>query len=333
MKKDYKHIKIEAKSKTAENIEQFYYLVNEKVRTEALCRILDLKNSKRTIIFCATKRECDELLTNLSIRGYNAEVMHGDIAQAMRIKTLDRFKQGSFKVLIATDVAARGIHVDEIECVINYKLPQDFESYIHRIGRTGRAGSLGEAISLVSNRSLRFLKDVEKFANCKITQKELPTTEEIIKLKYQKVIDEAFNFIKENKNEDALEYVRDLNKGDLINLASALLKITVDKEIGCNVNKEVEVENKRDYRNDVKEGTIRVFINIGSKDNLKKGSLLDFLKAETQIDKDCFKNIEILSTFTFIDVDEKVVDNFMKKIQNTRFANRTVRVEKAKKQR
>ena len=135
----------------------------------------------------------------------------------------------------------------------------------------------------------------------------------------------------EKQNEEAISYVRDLNKGDLINLASSLLKITVDKELGSNLKKVVEVHEDR--RSDVSEGTIRVFINIGKKDGLKKGSLLDYLKDQTKIDKDHFKNIEILSTFTFIDVTETVVQDFMKKIQNKKYKTRTVRVEKAKKQR
>lgn len=330
MKKDYQHILIESDTKTADNVDQYYYLVTEKVRTEVLCRIMDLKNSKRSIIFCATKRECDELLTNLSIRGYKAEAMHGDIAQVNRIQTLERFKKGTFKILIATDVAARGIHVDDIECVINYKLPQDYESYIHRIGRTGRAGATGEAISLVSNRELRFLTGVEKFINCKINKCELPTKEEIVKLKYQTILEEASELTKSNNNLEAIEYVRDLNKGDLINLAASLLKITVDKEIGSNLEKPVEVKEER--VRSVKDGSVRVFITVGKKDNLKKGSLLDFLKLETGIKKDCFKNIEVLSTFTFIDVDEKELNKFTKNLQNKKYNGRTIRIEKAKRQ-
>ena len=329
MKKDYQHVLVESNSKTAEHIDQYYYLITDKFRVEVICRVLDLKSSKRTIIFCETKRECDELLTNLSIRGYSAEAMHGDIAQAMRIKTLDRFKKGAFKVLIATDVAARGIHIDEIECVINYKLPQDFESYIHRIGRTGRAGAAGEAITLATSRDLRYLESIAKFANCKIPKRELPAIEEIVKLKYQNTINRALEV---NENEAALEYVRDLNKADLINLAASLLKITVDKELGSNLDQQVVIRDDNDRVRGVREGYTRVFVNIGSKDNVKKGSLLDYIKDETRIDKDHFKNIEVLSTFTFIDITNSQVDTFKSKIQNKKWAGRTIRVENAKRQ-
>lgn len=255
--------------------------------------------------------------------------MHGDISQDLRIKTLDRFKNGAFKILIATDVAARGIHVENIECVINYNLPQDRETYIHRVGRTGRAGKQGEAISLVSSKKVKLIDDLEKFTNSTIERQELPSTEEIVKLKYNQILEEANNLDKETIKE-AIEYVRDLNKGELLNLAASLLKITVEKELGLNLKKVVEV---REDKKEVLKGTIRVFINIGKKDGLKKGSLLDFLKDQTKIRKENFNNIEILSTFTFIDVNEKVVSEFMKKIQNKKYKDRTIRIEKAKKQR
>lgn len=178
---------------------------------------------------------------DLSIRGYNAEAMHGDVIQSMRIKTLDRFKQGAFNFLIATDIANRGIHVDNIELVINYKLPQDFETYIHRIGRTARAGNSGEAISLVNNRELKTLKDIEKFINANILEQQLPSKDEIINIKYQSLIDEA---MKEENIDKATEYVRDLNKGDLITLSASLLKMTVAKQIGSNLNKEIKIEER-----------------------------------------------------------------------------------------
>ena len=328
MKANFEHIIIESDSKTSKNVKQFYYITNDKSRVEVLCRVLDIKNSKRTIIFCQTKKECDELMMDLSIRGYNAEVMHGDIVQNMRIKTLDRFKQGAFNFLIATDVAARGIHVDEIELVINYRLPQEYETYIHRIGRTARAGATGEAISLVNTRELRELKGIEKFVNSEIVEQQLPSKADIIKIKYELLIAEAE---KTEGLENALEYIRDLNKGDLINLAAGLLKMTVEKQIGSNLDKEINVERERTHS--VSNGHTRVFINIGNKDGLKKGSLLDFLKKETNIDKDNFKNIEVLTTFSFIDVVDNVFEDFNRKIKNARYGSRTVRIEKANRQR
>lgn len=333
MKKDYKHIKIESDTKTSTHVKEYYYLVSEKIRVEALCRIIDLKDTKRTIIFCQTKKECDELLKELSIRNYSAEVMHGDIEQGMRIKTLDRFKNDAFKILIATDVAARGIHVDNIELVINYDLPQEFEAYIHRIGRTGRAEEYGEAITLVGNRDLRFFNDLIKFTKSNPVKCEIPTKDEIISNKYAKVIEEAYKSIEDKSYEEAISYVRDYNKDELLKVAAALLKTTVTSKLGSNFNKDVTVKDEKRGNKNVKEGYTRVFLTIGKLDSLKRGTLLDFMKKETDINKDCFQNIEILNKFTFLDVESGVVDKFIKKIHNKKLNDRTIRAEIAKKSR
>jgi ATP-dependent RNA helicase DeaD len=331
MKADYQHIEIEAKQKTSLNVKQSYYLVTEKTRCEAICRVIDLKDSARTIIFCQTKKECDQLLKELSLRNYSAEVMHGDIAQSVRIQTLDRFKNDSFKILIATDVAARGIHVDGIDLVINYNMPQEYESYIHRIGRTGRADAQGEAISFVSNRELKFFKDLEKFTKSTIEKCELPTKEEIVKSKYTKVMSSAYDAIKDKKYEEAIEYVRSFNKDELMKVAAALLKISVDEKIGSDFNKDLTIKENHTRRN-VNPNHTRVFLTIGKLDKLKKGTLLDFMKKETGINKDCFHNIEILTKFTFLDVDSKEVNKFMKKIHNKKLNDRVIRAEIAKNQ-
>jgi Superfamily II DNA and RNA helicases len=330
MKSDYQHILIESTSKTADNITQFYYLVNEKSRLEALCRVLDLKDSKRSIIFCQTKKECDELLDALAIKKYNVEVMHGDIIQEMRIKTLDRFKKNAFNILIATDVAARGIHVNDIDLVINYRLPDDLETYIHRIGRTGRVNSSGEAINFVNQKDLRKISEIEKFVNCKVNKSEVPTKEEIESSRYEAKLQEVFHLTRSGYNESAFNYVRDLNKGDLINLAATLLRMAVNRDIGSNFEKKIEVVEQRG--SSVKKGTTRLFLTIGKKDKINKNSLLDFIKDTAGISKSNLRNVEVLDTFTFVDADESVCDKLIKSIHNTKLNNRIIRVEKAKRQ-
>ncbi len=328
MKPDYQHITIEETSKTSINVQQYYYLVNDKIRLEAVCRVLDSKDPKLAIIFCQTKRDVDRLLTELSARNYSVEAMHGDIAQNMRIQTLERFKLGSFKILIATDVAARGIHVDNIDCVINYNLPQDVESYVHRIGRTGRASSKGEALSFVTPREVKFVEEIVKTAKCTIIKSDLPNSMEIVESKYNKIINRAKECIENKRYEDCIKYVRDMNKDDLMKFSAALLKVTFDNEIGSDFNKELIVkEPQKSFTN---PNATRVFLTIGKLDNLKKGTLLDFLKETTKIDKDCFKNIEILNKFTFMDVDNEQVDKLIKLLYNKKLNNRTIRVEKAK---
>ena len=329
MKEDYQYISIEEESKTSINVTQSYYIVNNKIRLEALCRILDEKDPKLAIIFCQTKRDVDKLLTDLSARNYSVEAMHGDISQNIRIQTLERFKQGMFKILIATDVAARGIHVDNVDYVINYNLPQDAESYVHRIGRTGRASNKGEAISLVTSSEIKFIEEISKFAQCDIKRCDLPDTMRIIENKYRKIIVQVNTYVNDRKYEECIKYVRDMNKEDLMKFAAALLKVNFDKEIGSDFNKELIVKENHKY--EIDKNSTRVFLTIGKMDNLKKGTLLDFLKETTKINKDCFKNIEILTKFTFMDVDNNEVDKLIKLLYNKRLNNRIIRVEKAKK--
>ncbi|MDD4607919.1 MAG: DEAD/DEAH box helicase [Bacilli bacterium] len=328
MKKDYQNIAIEAISKTSVNVKQYYYLVSEKTRLEALCRVLDLKSAKKGIIFCQTKREVDRLVTELAKRNYSVEAMHGDIAQSMRIQTLERFKLGAFNYLIATDVAARGIHVDNIECVINYNLPQDVESYIHRVGRTGRVKSEGEAITLASSRDIKFLNEIEKVANCTIELVELPDSSEIHETKYQNILTSIQETIENKEYEPYIKYVRDMNKDQLMKFSAGLLKTVLEKEIGSDFNKDLKVVEQRARTS---ANSTRVFLTIGKMDNLKKGTLLDFLKDTTKVDKDNFNNIEVLTKFTFMDVNNKVVDKVISKVYNKELNGRVIRIEKAKK--
>ncbi len=258
-------------------------------------------------------------------RGYSVEVMHGDISQSMRSQTLRRFKAGAFNYLIATDVAARGIHVDDIDVVINYNLPQDIESYIHRIGRTGRAGNSGLSVSLVNLKEVRFLQDVEKVAKCQVIKKDLPTFAEFYANKYEQIKTEALAM----KDEQCLTYIKDMEKDELIKLASGLLKITFDREIGADFSVDVTVKTKQ--KNFTSKDKPRVFLTIGKMDKLENGSLLDLLKKETNIAKENFSNIEILNKFTFLDVDNKVIDKLKKGLNNKKFRGRKINVEIANK--
>lgn len=331
MKKDYDYIAIEEKSKTSVNVTQQYYRVTEKIRVEALCRILDQYAGKTGIIFCQKKKEVDLLLNELMLRNYNVEAMHGDIAQSARIETLDRFKKRAFQYLIATDVAARGIHVDDIDLVINYNLPQDVESYIHRIGRTGRAGKTGIAISLVTNRQLSFLSDIKRIAQCELLECPIPSGKEVMEAKTKMLQSQVSDIMSSKQYQDYIQYVRDYNKEELLQYSAALMKLFLEKELGSNIDKELKVETYQPPREPQKKGTTRLFLTVGKLDQAKRGSILDFIKAETGIRKEHFTGIEVLPKFTFINIDNQVLKEFMKKIRGKKFRGRIIRVEKAKK--
>ncbi len=325
MREDYEYIHVKSDTKTNENIEQNFYIVNNKTKLESLCRIIDSKVINKAIIFVKTKKDCDEISMELQSRGYDSDVLHGDISQNQRIKTLHRFKSHSFKYLIATDVAARGIHVDNIDLVVNYHLPFDKEAYIHRIGRTGRANSKGEAISLITSREIGFIGKIEKFANCKVTEKKLPNKEEIITLKYNEVLASAQSLIDSSELEDEMAYVRDLNKADVIKLCAALLKQTVTKAIGSDLNADVSVKERK--VSNLNENKDRVFINIGKKDRFRKNSLIEYITELTGIKKSSLNNVEVLETFSFVDVDKEHTNLLIKTISQETYNGRSVNAE------
>ena len=177
--KDAKVIKVVRKELTVSNIEQFYYDVRPKNKTEVLCRLIDIYNPRLSVVFCNTKRQVDELISELKGRGYFADGIHGDMKQQQRDRVMDDFRSGKVDILIATDVAARGIDVDDVDMVFNYDIPQDEEYYVHRIGRTGRAGRSGMALSFISGKEVYKLKDIERYCKTKILAKPVPSLDDV----------------------------------------------------------------------------------------------------------------------------------------------------------
>ncbi|MCC6354198.1 MAG: DEAD/DEAH box helicase [Verrucomicrobiae bacterium] len=177
--RDPVNIRIEGQALTVPAIEQVYYEVDRRAKLEVLCRIIDLHDVKYGLIFCATKAMVDDLTEHLQARGYLADKLHGDMSQALRERTMGRFRRRAVEFLIATDVAARGLDVEDIEVVFNYDLPQDAEDYVHRIGRTGRAGKSGKAITFVGGREIYRLQNIMRFTKGKIRRERPPSVEEV----------------------------------------------------------------------------------------------------------------------------------------------------------
>ena len=172
-------IRIEAQAMVVPAIDQVYYEVDRRSKLEVLCRLIDLQDIKYGIIFCGTKMMCDELADHLKARGYSSDKLHGDISQQMRERVVAKFKKRGFEFLVATDVAARGLDVDDIEVVFNYDLPQDAEDYVHRIGRTGRAGKTGRAITFVAGREIWKMEQIIRFTKGKVRREKVPSAEEV----------------------------------------------------------------------------------------------------------------------------------------------------------
>ncbi len=173
------NVRVEAEALTVPSIEQIYYEVDRRSKLEVLCRLIDLEDVKLAIIFCATKMMVDELTEHLTARGYSADKLHGDMTQAMRERVMGRFRKHNIEMLVATDVAARGLDVDDIEVVFNYDLPHDGEDYVHRIGRTGRAGKGGKAVTFVAGREIYRLENIQRFTKSRIRREKIPSAEEV----------------------------------------------------------------------------------------------------------------------------------------------------------
>ncbi len=233
-KPDAVMVKVAAKELTVPLIRQYYYEVKLKNKEEVTARLLDYYNPKRTLIFCNTKKKVDELAEVLKGRGYFAEGFHGDMTQAQRDKIMNGFRKGFVDILIATDVAARGIDVDDVEAVFNYDIPQDIEYYVHRIGRTGRAGKKGRSFTLVVGREIYKIRDIEKVCKTKIKPRCVPSASDINKNKADKYMKQASDIIQNNDMYSMIKLIENtLDDEDYtaIELAAALLKMQIGDEV------------------------------------------------------------------------------------------------------
>ena len=322
MKSDLKHIEIIKNTVTVEKIEQYYFEVKSRDRLEVLCRILDADDPKSAIIFANTKRAVDELVETLQVRGYNVEGMHGDMNQNHRLNTLRKFKQGTLEVLVATDVAARGIDVENVTHVINYDLPQDLESYVHRIGRTGRANKDGIAYSLVTPREYIVLKNIEKFTKSKIRRKNIPTVDDIYEAKYNTLLSKVRDIIEKEEHKSLIPLAEELdNDYNLVDVAAALMKLTLDKEISYDYT-ENSIQS---------EESVRLFVSAGKMDKVSGRDLLNFIRDKSGLETSEISNMTILEKFSFINVPERYVPVILDKVSGKKLNNRKVNFEVSKK--
>ena len=332
------NIAIKAKTATAESINQRYWLVSNLHKLDALTRILEVEPIDAVLLFVRTKIATSELAERLQARGYAAEALNGDMAQKNREQMIGRLKKGDIDILVATDVAARGLDVGRVSHVINYDIPYDTEAYIHRIGRTGRAGKKGEAILFVSPRERRMLASIEKATRKKIEAMTLPSTEmvnsqRIAKFK-QKITDTlaagSLDYLKDIISSYELEH--DVSP---IEIAAALAKLSVgEKSLFLEAEKppsknrgEAKVKGKKNFKREVKktrrkekklaEGMERFRIEVGNKHEVQPGDIVGAIANEAGLDAEHIGHIDIKDKFSIVELPEgmpKVVFNDLKKI-------------------
>lgn len=337
--KDPVHIKVVRKELTVSNIKQFYIETRNSNKLEVLTRIIDVYNPKLTVVFTNTKKGADELVSNLQARGYGADSLHGDMKQAQRDIVMDKFRAGTIDILVATDVAARGIDIDDVECVVNYELPQDEEYYVHRIGRTGRAGRAGIAFSFAFGRDMRRLKDIERYTKSKIEKHSIPTVGDV----EQRKVGQFFEGVKETLEEGSfakqLQWVEafcDQEDYSLIDICAAIIKNSLGDEEKHEIKEETSRGRDRDRngnggrkKNYNAANMTRLFLNVGRKQKIQAKDILGSIAGETGVAGKQIGNIDVYDKYTFVDVDKKIAMTIINKMKNRKIKGNKLNIEKA----
>ncbi|MDR2541077.1 MAG: DEAD/DEAH box helicase [Candidatus Peribacteria bacterium] len=294
---DYELVSVKSAQMTTTQTTQIYFEVRESDKFEALCRIIDIESDFYGIVFCKTKLDCDFVTTKLNERGYQAQGLHGDVQQKQRERILKSFKDKHIKILVATDVAARGIDVNDITHVINYSLPQDTESYIHRVGRTGRAGKTGKAITFVTPQEYRKIVLIQKVTKTDIQKGNIPSSAEIMKARREKLKSDIDSVLAGQKYQQYTEVANYL-LGNFTPEAvvAALLKLNYQDGLTPDSFKQIN-EVSIDTT-----GTSRLFIALGRKGGYTPRSLVDYIQTEAGVSPRDIDDVRVMEDFSFVTV-------------------------------
>ncbi len=315
----YKLLKVKKEQLITNLTEQIYFEVKASDKFEALCRIIDIEDDFYGLIFCRTKIDVDIVVTHLTDRGYDAEAIHGDISQAQRERTLEKFKKQRANILVATDVAARGIDVINLTHVINYSLPQDPESYVHRIGRTGRAGNEGTAITFITPSEYKRLMFIQRIAKTDIRKSNVPKVKDIIKTKKRKIYDDLTAILKDGIDTKYSSWAeRLLEKNNPTEILAALLNYCFEEDLNPNAYGEIKEIGAKSKQLD-QDGKTRLFVALGRKNKINPRKLIDLILSRVSIKSRYIKDIQVMERFSFITVPfekaEKIIASFKEKGQ------------------
>lgn len=320
-----------------ENIDHQYFVTNAHQRFDALRRLLDFVPDIYGIIFTRTKQDAQDISERLMREGYHVSPLHGDMDQKMRTKVMDRFKRRMLQAIVATDVAARGIDVNDITHVINYELPEDPEVYTHRSGRTGRAGKSGVCMSIVTTREIGRIRQVERMARTRFHRSDIPDGAEVVRKRLFHFLEKIEQATPENGFADIYkksihEKFEQMDKDELINrLIWLQLKDTMaDYENAPDLNAGYETKNSGPREAD-RSGTVRLFINIGTKDGADAGALVRFVAEMTDLDPKMISRVTVRELSSFFNIPADAVEFISETLAQRRFNNRKVRVEEADK--
>jgi ATP-dependent RNA helicase DeaD len=319
------------KELTIPTVEQFYIEVRESSKLELLCRLVDASSIKLGLVFCNTKKRVDEVTIALQGRGYSAEALHGDMKQSERTRVMTKFKKGTIDLLVATDVAARGIDVNDIEAVFNYDLPSDEEYYVHRIGRTARAGKKGVSYSFVFGRDMYKLKEIQKFTKTVILPMQPPKISDIEEAKMETAIKSVVTMLEAggySKYDKIIEKIlMQTEEATTLDVASVLFKMAFD-ELDRNYEASDLDNVQTQYR---KSDMVRLFLNVGQLDNIQAKTLVQVITSKTNLSRKMIGDIDIKREFTFVEIPAEYADKVIEAMIDFSYRGKKVSIEKASK--
>lgn len=327
---------------TAENVEHIYYMVNAKDRYEVVKRIADINPNIYGIVFCRTRRETKDIANKLMNDGYNADTLNGDLSQAERDEVMGRFRKRQLQLLVATDVAARGLDVDDLSHIINFNLPDDFEIYVHRSGRTGRAGKKGISIAILHTREMRKIREIEKRTKISFSCKDVPTGMDICKTRLLSLIDKVENVDVDEQQiaqfmPDIYKKLEWLERDELIkhfvstefNRYLSYYKNARDINISSNSKNRGKKRRDNPNRNDRSLTSLSgYYINIGFQSKMNPGRLMGLINECLRSSNAVIGNIEIMKTFSFFEIEKEYEEKLIKSFKGKKFAGISIQIEK-----
>ncbi|WCZ32295.1 DEAD/DEAH box helicase [Corynebacterium massiliense] len=343
-------VTVKAQARTNDNISQRYLMIPHRAKMAAFTRILEVIDSDAIIVFCRTKQETEEVAEKLSDRGFNAAAINGDIAQNQRERTVDQLKDGRLDILVATDVAARGLDVERITHVINYDIPRDTESYVHRIGRTGRAGRSGEAILFVTPRERRMLRSIERVTKARLEEMDLPTVEEVNEKRTQKFQQRISAALGDKQMDFFRQLVRDYSQDNdtaMDDIAAAIAVMAQDgkdflmkdeplpkadrKERGKGRDRDRGPRGGKDrggrgHHSDANFETYR--LDVGKRQNVRPGAIVGAIANEGGLSAKDFGRITIAVGHTLVDLPKNLDPAVLDRLKDTRISGQLINIQK-----
>lgn len=340
--KDPIFIKTVTDEVTSSTINQSYYIVKHSKKIEALERILEIYSPKLALVFCNTKRMVDEVADQMMEKGYNCDKIHGDIKQSTRLDVLNKFNNGIINILIATDVAARGLDIKNVEAVINYDVPEKEDYYVHRVGRTGRAGSKGYSFTLSSYRDLERIQNIERYTKKEMRKRNIPTAERVLDVKKEKLVNSVVDYINNEDLTEAEGLLKMLNEAEVSmeDAVKALIKMNYnfkaaafEEDINDSFRKKSynKGKGKGKRKQSSPENYDRYYIQVGRKDKARESDILGAVAGECKISASEVGKIDVYETFSFFNVVKSERKNILSKMKNVKIKGRKVSAELTRK--